>query len=109
MARNRRLAVVPLRQLISTLSESPKIAFVSGPLEPPAVYFQQHYAHLIDQSLEQGHHFVLATARGIDTLVRNYLLNHPTTPAHPSYITLFLSHSESRFRSRFASFERAGG
>ncbi|RFU79203.1 hypothetical protein TARUN_3024 [Trichoderma arundinaceum] len=87
----------------------PKIAFISGPLDPSPTYFQEHYARLIDEALEQGHHFVLATSRGIDTLARNYLLNHPTTPAAASRICLFLSEPEKKFRARYVAFEKAGG
>ncbi|KAF8917456.1 hypothetical protein CPB85DRAFT_199755 [Mucidula mucida] len=87
---------------------SPKVAFISGPLEPEDTHFLTHYIPLLQNAILQHHHFIIGASRGIDSLARRYLLHGAHIPA--SHITVYLSSQEAaRLRPKLASFENAGG
>ncbi|KAJ7715709.1 hypothetical protein DFH07DRAFT_361020 [Mycena maculata] len=70
----------------------PRTAFISGPLEPTATYFEEHYAPRLDAAISQGHSFILGPSRGVDTLALGYLHQHHVPP---SRVTVYLNESEA--------------
>ncbi|KAF8972478.1 hypothetical protein BDZ97DRAFT_1752386 [Flammula alnicola] len=83
------------------------IAFISGPLEIDAAYFDTHYAPRIREAISQGHRFIIGPSRGIDTFALHYL-RKSGVPA--SRIRLYFNTSEeTRLKPIFKRFEESGG
>ncbi|KAF9481237.1 hypothetical protein BDN70DRAFT_831367 [Pholiota conissans] len=83
------------------------IAFISGPQDIDAAYFETHYIPPIKNAIAQGHRFILGPSRGVDAFALDYLRKSglPT-----SRIRLYLNTSEeTRVKPIFRRFEEAGG
>ncbi|KAH9474415.1 hypothetical protein JR316_0012873 [Psilocybe cubensis] len=87
--------------------EEPKIAFISGPIEPPAGYFEKHYIPKLNEAIAAGHSFVVGPAPGMDTESLRYLI---TAGVHPDKITVYLAHFEEKLlASKLQWFVDLGG
>ena len=75
-----------------------RIAMISGPLAPPAGFFQEHYIPRIDLALENGDAFVIGPGRGIDQMAVEYII--PTLPKEEvvGKISVFFYQGEDRMR-----------
>ncbi|KAI9346478.1 hypothetical protein BDR26DRAFT_108306 [Obelidium mucronatum] len=74
-----------------------KIAFISGPLDADAEYFDEHYTPLIRAGLAEGHRFLVGDSRGIDTLAINFLVGEN---AASSVTVLTLASNSAKVQSR---------
>jgi hypothetical protein len=70
---------------------TPRIAFVSGPIDADNNYFTTHYASHIDSAIAAGHSFVMGPVAGIDTLTLHYLV---AKTIDKSRITVYMAHFE---------------
>ncbi|KAF2020235.1 hypothetical protein BU24DRAFT_135661 [Aaosphaeria arxii CBS 175.79] len=75
----------------SSTPSKPKIAFISGPLDPSESYFQTHYVPLLDAAIASSHHFIIGPVAGVDTLALQHLLSRSVPPSH---ITIYMAHFE---------------
>ncbi|KAF2502652.1 hypothetical protein BU16DRAFT_16490 [Lophium mytilinum] len=76
---------------------SPRVAFISGPLDASDEYFATHYAPRILAAAAADDSFVIGPVRGVDTLALQFLLD-PFHDVGPSRITIFMA--EFEFASR---------
>ncbi|KAI5848220.1 hypothetical protein BZA05DRAFT_446517 [Tricharina praecox] len=85
----------------------PLTAFISGPITPPAHFFETHYLPFLQLAVSQSHNFIMGPAAGIDTLCLSHLLSAPISACR---ITVYLADFENHtLRSSYAAFEAAGG
>lgn len=63
------------------MTSRPKIAFISGPIEPGWDYFTTHYAPRIREAVAAGHSFVIGPAPGMDTLAFQFLMREGVDPS----------------------------
>ncbi|KAF4612926.1 hypothetical protein D9613_010928 [Agrocybe pediades] len=97
-------AVVPSA---STGSASPRVAFISGPIEMPEGYFAEHYVPMIDRAIAAGDDFVIGPVAGTDTLALQYLVEKGV---EPDRITVYLTEFEKRYYGKsYAWLVEAGG
>lgn len=74
-----------------SVQDAPKVAFISGPIQPPAGYFEKHYAPKLNKAISSGHSFVIGPAPGMDTESLRYLI---AAGVHPDRITVYMAHFE---------------
>lgn len=89
----------------SNIEPAPRMAFISGPLDPTDNYFTEHYKPRIDSAVQDGHHFVVGPVEGIDTVALHYLLEYPLSP---SRITVYMAHFEFNNAALREHFESLG-
>ncbi|PPQ70670.1 hypothetical protein CVT25_010772 [Psilocybe cyanescens] len=78
---------------MSETTERPTVAFISGPIQPPAGYFDLHYMPMLIEAISYGHSFVVGPAPGIDTESLRYLV---AAGVKPDKITVYLARFEER-------------
>ncbi|KAF2094675.1 hypothetical protein NA57DRAFT_60096 [Rhizodiscina lignyota] len=83
---------------------TPKVALISGHTDLTEKEFNQIYIPLLGKALEEGHHFILGDAQGVDTLALAYLQQEPLKAKFPDVnqrITIFASrkHNVSKLES----------
>jgi hypothetical protein len=79
---------------MSTSSQPPKVALISGHIDLTISEFEKHYIPQINAALQDGHHFIMGDAAGADTLALSYLLSQVPPPNHmdiKSRITVYPS------------------
>ncbi|KAF2816743.1 uncharacterized protein BDZ99DRAFT_615 [Mytilinidion resinicola] len=86
---------------------SPRVAFISGPLDASDEYFAAHYASRILAAAAAGDSFVIGPVRGVDTLALQFLLD-PLYDVHPSRITIFMAEFEQARTSWRQEYEEKG-
>jgi len=83
------------------------IAFISGPSDIDAAYFEAHYVPAIRRAITQGHRFIIGPSPGVDTLAFKYLRN---SRLPSSRISLYLNaDEETKLKPVFKGFEETGG
>ena len=71
---------------------------ISGPLTPPAGFFEEHYIPRIDLALENGDAFVFGPARGIDQMSVEYIIPKLPKEEVVERISVFFYQGEDRMR-----------
>ena len=75
-----------------------RIAMISGPVAPPAGFFEEHYIPRIDLALENGDAFVLGPSRGIDQMSAEYIIPKLSKEEVVGRISVFFYQGEDRMR-----------
>ena len=71
---------------------------ISGPVAPPAGFFEEHYIPRIDLALENGDAFVLGPSRGIDQMSAEYIIPKLPKEEVVGRISVFFYQGEDRMR-----------
>ena len=79
-------------------TKTQSIAFISGHLDLSAEQFRDHYVPYIQKAIEQGHSFVLGSARGADTMALDFLLEQKVNLK--KRITVYVFSRNGHFQSK---------
>jgi hypothetical protein len=82
----------------STPAPRKRVAMISGPLAPPAGFFEEHYIPRIDLALENGDAFVIGPGRGIDQTAVEYIIPKLPKEEVVRKISVFFYQGEDRMR-----------
>ncbi|KDR76966.1 hypothetical protein GALMADRAFT_95626 [Galerina marginata CBS 339.88] len=83
----------PMSSNVPPLPNTRLTAFISGPIEYPYGYFEEHYRPLLTEAIEKGHSFVMGPASGTDSTALRYLIDQGVDL---SKITVYMSQLDER-------------